>query len=225
MSDYGSTFQLWRQAAGPTWDAHTRHPFVEGLRDGSLPRTAFLHYLTQDYLYLVHFARAWALGITKAETMEEMRACVATVNVLLNDELQLHIGTCAAEGLSEADVLAAEEAPATIAYTRYMLDAGHSGDFLDLMAVLAPCVFGYGEIGLRLAQEGHAPAYADWIATYAGEGFQNACREAGALIDGAVARRLGEAPEASPRWSRLTHRFTTTARLEAAFWQMGLDGA
>lgn len=224
MSGYGTTFQLWRGAAGPAWDDYTHHPFVEGLRNGSLPHKAFLHYLAQDYLFIHHFARAWALGVVKAETTEEMRACVAIVNVSINDEVRLHIRTCAAEGLSEADLIGTEEAPETLAYTRYVLDAGHSGDFLDLMAALAPCAFGYGEIGLRLAREGHAPLYADWIATYAGEGIQNACREVGTLIDGAVARRLGETPEASPSWPRLARRFATATRLEAAFWQMGLSG-
>ncbi|MEO6867825.1 MAG: TenA family protein [Gaiellales bacterium] len=225
MSGYGNTFQLWREAAEPAWRDYTHHPFVEGLRDGSLPRKAFLHYLAQDYIYIHHFARAWALWVVKAETTEEMRACVAIVNASISDEMRLHIVTCAAEGLSEADLIDAEEAPETLAYTRYVLDAGHSGDFLDLMAVLAPCVFGYGEIGLRMTREGHAPLYADWIATYAGEDFQNSCREVGALIDGAVARRLGKAPATSPRWPRLARGFATATRLEAAFWEMGLRGA
>ena len=52
------------------------------------------------------------------------------------------------------------------------LDAGHSGDFLDLMAALAPCVLGYGEIGARLADAAGDTPYADWIATYAGAEYQ-----------------------------------------------------
>ncbi|MFT5969431.1 MAG: thiaminase/transcriptional activator TenA [Yoonia sp.] len=40
------------------------------------------------------------------------------------------------------------------------------GDFLDLMAALAPCVMGYGEIGVRLAAEKSADTlYAAWIDT------------------------------------------------------------
>lgn len=222
MSGYGATFPLWRDAAGPAWGAFTRHAFVEGLRDGSLPRQAYLRYLAQDYLFLVHFARAWALAVVKAETVEEMRAAAATVGALLHEEMPLHVRTCAAEGLSEARLLAAEEAPETLAYTRYVLDAGHQGDLLDLLAALAPCVLGYGEIGLRLAREAGETPYADWIATYGGEGYQRACREVGALLDAAVARRLGEEPASSPRWPRLAHRFATATRLEAGFWRMGL---
>lgn len=220
---YGATFPLWRDAAGEAWGDYTRHAFVEWMRDGTLPREGFLRYLVQDYLFLVHFSRAWALAVTKAETLDEMRACAATVQALLDEEMRLHVETCAAEGITEAQLFAAREAPANIAYTRYVLDAGHSGDFLDLMAALAPCVLGYGEIGARLAAEAEQTPYSDWIATYASEDYQRTCKDVGALIDAAVARRLGPLPEDSPRWPRLCARFETATRLEVDFWAMGLS--
>lgn len=219
---YGATFPLWRKAAGDHWPAYTRHVFVEGMKDGSLPRAAFLHYLVQDYVFLRHFSRAWALAVTKAETLEEMRSCAATVHALLNEEIQLHVQVCASQGISEEALFAAEEAPANIAYTRYVLDAGHSGDFLDLLAALAPCVLGYGEIGARLAHEASSDTYKDWIGTYAGDEYQEVCASVGALIDSAVQRRIGSQPEASPRWPALCERFRTATRLEVGFWDMGL---
>jgi thiaminase/transcriptional activator TenA len=225
MSDYGQTFTLWRDAAGDHWPAYTQHRFVEGLGDGSLPRAAFLDYMVQDYLFLVHFSRAWALAVTKAETVDEMRLCAGTVNALINDEMALHIRTCTDLGLSEADLFGAEEKPQNIAYTRYVLDAGHSGDFLDLLAALAPCVMGYGEIGARLKAEATSDSYADWIATYAGEAYHQVCRDVGALIDSAVARRLGTSAQDSAHWPVLCQRFTTATRLEVGFWDMGLEAA
>ena len=225
MSDYGQTFALWRNAAGPHWPAYTQHRFVAGLGDGSLPRAAFLDYMVQDYLFLVHFSRAWALAVTKSDTVEEMRLCAATVNALINDEMALHIRTCADLGLSEADLFEAEEKPQNIAYTRYVLDAGHAGDFLDLLAALAPCVMGYGEIGARLQATATSQTYGDWIATYASEDYQQVCRDVGALMDTAVARRLGTTPQDSPRWAALCQRFTTATRLEVGFWDMGFEAA
>lgn len=219
---YGNTFPLWRAAAGQNWPAYVDHSFVRGLKDGSLPREAFLHYLVQDYVFLIHFSRAWALAVTKAETVEEMRLCAGTVNALINEEIALHVKTCAEAGISEAELFAAEERPENLAYTRYVLDAGHSGDFLDLLAALAPCVMGYGEIGARLLAEAGETPYSEWIGTYGSTEYQDVCNDVGALIDAAVKRRLGDDPESSPRWAHLCKRFDMATKLEVGFWDMGL---
>lgn len=214
---HGVCFPLWRSEA-PDWDAYVDAPFVRALADGSLPRSAFLAYLAQDYLFLIHFARAWSLAVVKAGSLAEMRACSATVHALLETETRLHVGLCAQAGISEDDLSRIVEAPQNLAYTRYVLEAGYSGDFLDLLAALAPCVLGYGEIGARLIAAPHGAAYADWIATYGGAEYQALCRDTAALIDGAVAARLGPQPTALPRWRELQDRFSTATRLEAGFW-------
>ncbi len=220
---YGTTFASLKQGAEGPWAAYTQHTFVKGLGDGSLPRSAFLHYLVQDYVFLVHFSRAWALAVVKSETIEEMRTCAGTVDALVNHEMALHVKTCAAEGISEAQLYAASEEVENLAYTRYVMDAGLSGDFLDMMAALAPCVMGYGEIGLQL--KGGADTYADWINTYASDDYQQVCRDVGQMIDDAVDRRIGGSPDLSPRWASLQARFTKATKLEVGFWDMGLRGA
>jgi len=223
---YGSTFASLRAGAGDTWDAYAKHSFVEGLRTGELPRTAFLQYLIQDYVFLVHFSRAWSLGVVKSETLEEMKVCAGTVDALVNHEMALHVKTCAAEGITEEQLFAAHEEVENLAYTRYVIDAGLQGDFLDLMAALAPCVFGYGEIGSRLfAGMATDTPYRNWIDTYAGSEYQEVCETVGTMLDKAVQRRLGDDPHTSPRWAALQNRFTTATALEVGFWDMGLRSA
>ncbi|SDX34112.1 thiaminase II [Litoreibacter albidus] len=224
--EYGRVFAKLREGCPTPWAAYTQHAFVEGLRDGTLPRASFLHYLVQDYVFLVHFARAWSLGVVKAETLDEMKICARTVDALVNHEMSLHVKTCAAAGISEAALFAAKEDVENLAYTRYVLDAGVQGDFLDLIAALAPCCFGYGEIGLRLAQTAVPDTpYAEWIATYADDDYQQVMADVGAMFDGAVVRRLGDAFDTTPRWAHLQTRFTTATELEVGFWDMGLCGA
>jgi thiaminase (transcriptional activator TenA) len=221
---YGRHFDQWRAACPEPWQAYTQHDFVAGLGDGSLPRASFLHYLRQDYIFLIHFSRAWALAIVKAGDLEEMKVASATVHALINDEMQLHVRICAAEGISEEELYNTREAPQNIAYTRYVLEAGYSGDFLDLLAALAPCVMGYGEIGAQLAVSEPAADYGEWINTYASDEYQTLCRDVGKLIDNAITARLGTNAEATPRWQALCDRFRTATELEVAFWQMGLNG-
>jgi thiaminase/transcriptional activator TenA len=224
--DFGSAiFARWRAESTRDWQAFTHHSFVEGLGDGTLPRAAFLHYLVQDYVFLIHFSRAWALAVVKAESLAEMRAAARAVDGLVNHEMQLHVEVCAREGLSEHALFAAEEELENLAYTRFVIDAGVSGDFLDLMAALAPCVLGYGEIGARLgASASAANPYGEWIAAYASDEYQALCHSVGELIDVAVAARLGSAPTENPRWPALLRKFRTATRLEAGFWDMGLRG-
>lgn len=221
--NYGQIFDAWRGAAMDPWNGYTRHAFVQGLGDGTLPRAAFLHYLKQDYVFLIHFSRAWALAVTKAEQVDEMRLAAGTVNGLINDEMALHVQICAEAGISENELYTTPERAENLSYTRYVLDAGHSGDLLDLLATLAPCVMGYGEIGMRLKAGATSDVYAPWIDTYAGGDYQAVCANVGALIDKVAARRLGDAPQDNPRWAGLCARFAKATELEIGFWDMGLD--
>ncbi|MEM7318650.1 MAG: thiaminase II [Pseudomonadota bacterium] len=219
---YGTAFDLLRDAAGRHWDDYVTHDFVANLADGSLPRAAFLHYLRQDYLFLNHFARAWALAVVKSETHDEMLTAVGSVNALVTNEVGLHIGICEQAGISLDELNATSERPANIAYTRYVLEAGYSGDLVDLLACLTPCVMGYGEIGLRLLDSHSNETYRHWIETYGGRDYQDLCHTVGTLLDQALTRRIGADFEQSPRWNSLCHRFETATRLEVGFWQMGL---
>ena len=196
--------------------------FPTRLGDGTLPRPAFLHYLRQDYVFLIHFSRAWALAVVKSETHTEMQTAVATVNALVSEEMQLHISICEAAGIPRDDLLATPERTENLAYTRFVLEAGYSGDLLDLLTALAPCVMGYGEIGTRLASQASSDTYADWIATYAGDDYQTATRNVATLLEEALIRRLGPDYDTGPRWSRLCQTFQRATALEVNFWQMGL---
>lgn len=211
------------------WTAYTEHEFVRRLAHGDLPEACFRHYLIQDYLFLVNFARAYALAVYKSETLADMREAAAAVDALLNKEMRLHVDYCARWGLNEQQMLSAEEAKANVAYTRFVLEAGMAGDLLDLLVALAPCACGYGEIGARLlsdpATKLEGNPYRDWIEMYGGEDFQDVSRAAVAQIDRVAAGRVGDDVEASNRWRSLCRTFATATRLEADFWQMGLDSA
>jgi thiaminase/transcriptional activator TenA len=211
-------------AAGNTWPAYTRHEFVLRLARGDLPEAAFRRYLVQDYLFLVQFARAWGLAVYKSDTLAEMRRAQALVAATLDVEIGLHIEYCRGWGLDEAAIAAEPEALETVAYTRFVLDRGLAGDRLDLEAALAPCIIGYAEIAAeRMADPAtrhDGNPYRDWLLMYAGDEYQQLACEAAAALDDAFARRGGEG-----RFSALSGVFTAASRLEAGFWQMGLDAA
>lgn len=218
--DYGRYFPLLKAECAQLWTEYTHHEFVLGLKDGSLSKAAFLNYLRQDYVFLIHFARAWSLAIVKSQTLQEMQQASAIVHMLLHVEMALHVRICQEAGISRDELEATREAPENLAYTRYVLEAGYSGDYLSLLAALAPCVFGYGEIGARLIIEAGDTPYRDWIETYGGEECQNACRDFGALLDRAMTSRLGDDPETVPHWNNIAEKFRMATQLEIGFWSL-----
>lgn len=203
------------------WAAYTRHEFVLGMGDGSLPKACFQHYLVQDYLFLIQFARAHALAIYKAPTLDLMRGGHEGLKAILDTEMQLHLKLCAEWGMSRDQVENTPEARATIAYTRFVLDAGHAGDLLDLYTALAPCMIGYAEIGRALSQSASlAPQtnpYKVWIGEYASDGYQTLASDTVSLLD-----RLSQISLTEARYPRLRELFRQATLLEADFWEMGL---
>ncbi len=145
-------FSRLKAAAADDWASYVDHDFVRQLGDGTLPEAAFRMYLVQDYLFLIQFARAYALATYKSRTLADMKAAQAGLASIL-DEMELHVRLCGRWGLSPAEIEAAPEHQATVAYTRFVLDCGAAGDLLDLHVTLAPCVIGYAEIGRKLAPQ------------------------------------------------------------------------
>ncbi|WP_440997061.1 thiaminase II [Arhodomonas sp. SL1] len=203
------------------WHAYTHHEFVQQLAEARLPEASFRHFLIQDYQFLIHFSRAWALAAYKSSSLADMKAATEVLNGLLHHEMALHVEYCRGWGIAPEELERAEEARANLAYTRYVLETGMSGDLLDLLAALAPCVVGYAEIGARLSKapetvlEGNP--YRSWIETYAGEEFQGLAQSVVAQMDRLFAERGSAA-----RTPALTRIFTQATRLEQSFWEMGL---
>jgi thiaminase (transcriptional activator TenA) len=215
-----SFFERLKTAASAEWRAYTGHPFTNALADGSLPEAAFRRYLVQDYLFLIEFARAYALGVYKSPRLADMREAAAGLAAILDVEMNLHVKLCAGWGLSPGDLEKAAPAMEMLAYTRYVLDAGMRGDLLALKVALAPCVIGYAEIATRLAS--HPLAYAAtnpyrvWIAEYAGAPYQEVAAKARAHLEA-----LADLYATPAREAELIVIFKEATRLEAAFWEMG----
>jgi thiaminase/transcriptional activator TenA len=205
------------------WDEYTQHEFVQLLGTGTLNQQAYLHYLKQDFLFLKQYARAYAMAIYKSRTLAEMRSALPSVQALLASEIGHHIEYCRAWGLSEADMEAEPEAFGTVAYTRYVLDTGMSGDLIDLYVALAPCSLGYGQIGLQLQADpttlSQGNPYQTWIDLYSGDHYQQGMQQSVQQLDGL----LSEIDVNSARAAQLCQVFKTATRMEIAFWQQGLD--
>ncbi len=215
-------FERLKAACRAEWRAYTEHRFVSELGQGTLPLPVFQNYLVQDYLFLIQFARANALAAYKSRRIADIHHAHAALSAVLS-ETELHVELAQRWGISRADLESAPEQQATVAYTRYVLDAGAAGDLAELSVALAPCVIGYAEIGRSLAHtidDEHGHPYREWITEYSSAGYQQTAHAAIERLDA-----LAEHPTTRQRLARLTEVFSTATRLEVDFWQQAFDSA
>jgi thiaminase (transcriptional activator TenA) len=208
-----------RRAADPIWRAQHEHPFVRGVGDGTVAMDGFARYVRQDYVFLVEYARLLALGAARAPDVATMRRFADLAQAILGEEMELHRAFAREFGIAEADLEAEEPAPATRAYTDFLLRTATLGSFAELAAALLPCMWGYAEIGQRLAERDPPPAdprCARWIATYADPEFEALAAWCRGLVD-RLAAGAGDAER-----ERMRRAFLVCSEHELAFWDAGL---
>jgi len=216
-------FEKLKAACMKEWSEYVNHKFVLQMQDGTLPIECFQYYIKQDYLFLNQFARANALACYKTEDNELMKEGTQIIAEIVGVEKDLHQTYCASWGISKPDLDKTVEANATLAYTRYVLEQGLSGDILDLRVALSPCVCGYGEIGLTLAQDSKTKKdgnpFKSWIDMYASEWYQTGVKRAQEQLDYLLKMR-GDSNE---RFQHLVKIFKQAVQLESNFWEMGFS--
>ena len=205
-------FDQLKSANESEWKNYIHHEFVETLGAGTLPLESFQDYLVQDYLFLIQFARAYALSAYKSRSLDEIRLSADGLALILK-ETELHIGLTERWGIDRPTLESTPEKMGTVAYM--------AGDLLDLEVALAPCTIGYAEIGADLAAR-FSPApdhpYVDWITEYAGEDFQQGAQLAIERIDSLAGAQLSD-----KRQAELSEIFRKATVLESDFWQQALD--
>ncbi|KAL6244264.1 trifunctional hydroxymethylpyrimidine kinase/phosphomethylpyrimidine kinase/thiaminase [Rhinocladiella similis] len=214
-------YLLSHPCVAPTWKRYTQHPFVESLARGTLPERLFKNYLIQDYLYLTHFARTHALAGYKSRSMDAITAS-ATIILHIQREMELHLSYCAEFGIAKSDLESPRqqrrESLACTAYSRYVLDIGHSEDWLAIQMALAPCLIGYGEAASRLYVDSASKTtdqgnrYWRWVENYVAEDYAQAVRVGRELIEAHVVKQ-------SPhRVQELIDIFVRATEMEVRFW-------
>ena len=185
------------------WTAATRSPFLDGVRDGSLPVEALDTWLVQDALFVADLLVLQARLLARAPRSDQ--AVLAGGAVALVEELDWFEALAASRGLD----LGAAPLPATLAYRELLqrLDAAPYADALGCLHVVERVYLD----AWRSALPG-APAYAELVEHWTTPGFA-------AYVDGlaAAAARAGT-PDRELVAEVLRH--------EAVFWTMAVpEGA
>ncbi len=195
------TSDLLRDHPGP-WDRATRHPFLLGVRDGSLAAGAFDTWLVQDARYVADLLRFQARLLARAP--RPAQAVLAGGAVALVEELAWFEELTARRGL-DLDV---PRLPATAAYAELLgrLDAADVPTALTALWAIERVYLDAWTAAAPGAEE-----YAEYVAHWTMPGFA-------AYVDGlaAAADALG---------GRHDDVVLEVLDAEVAFWDMAVGGA
>ncbi|MEJ6401160.1 thiaminase II [Nicoliella lavandulae] len=203
----------------PVWQANHNHPFVKELAAGTLPVSKFKFYMVQDYLYLIDYAKLFALGAAKANDLAVEAKFAELLSETLNTEMALHRQYAQQFDISEAELTNAEPTPTTLSYTNYMLSVAQSGGLDKVLVALLPCMWSYNQIGKQLVGTPGAnhPLYANWVEMYSDDDYT-------ALTDWTIGL-LNQVAAGKNEFEikELTNIFLNTTRYEYLFWTMAYD--
>lgn len=192
----------------PQIDVQLAHPTVAGIGRGDLHPAIFRSWLEQDYLFLLDYVRMFAKLASQAPAAH-VGDFVDLAHSTWHEELTLHREMAAPFG---ADLDGAVKGPACAAYTSFLLDA--SDDYGRGLAALLPCMWGYAEIGARLAADATGEhRYSAWIASYSSPAFAALARRCAEMLDEAHAAKLVDEATA-------LQAFDTSLAHELAFWDV-----
>jgi thiaminase/transcriptional activator TenA len=214
-----SACERFRSECAELWSALHAHSFVQEMAAGTLPIDSFRFYVEQNVMYLLEYARAMAIAASKAGDAETMKLFADDVANILDSEIPenrellrrvLELGA-ADRGGSEG------MAPATVAYTSFLVSTAARGTPLEIMAAVVPCTWSYGDIGSTLLAAGMVhdhPVYAEWIRFFGEPAYEAIVAKMRTDFE----TMAGDADDVT--LARLSDLFRTSVRLERGFWDM-----
>jgi thiaminase/transcriptional activator TenA len=211
-----------REVAAPIWATMVAHEFPRALATGVLPPERFRFYISQNLLYLPEYARMIAAAASRSPDLATLAEYTAALENIVATEIPENERLRAAIEVLTGPATELEStvmAPATVAYTSWLLSVAATGDSDDVSAALLPCAWSYGEIARALTpQVVDHPVYADWIGLFASDAYDAVVQRLRVALD----RDLPSFTEA--KRERLAAIFLMGCRMERQFWDQGLSG-
>lgn len=141
------------KAAEDIWAGYHTHPFVEGLKDGTLDVKKFRRYIIQDYWYLMEYTKVFAVGVAKSRSVETMKLFAKYIQAILDGEVDVHNGYMGMLGITREELEGTPIAQDNRSYTAYMLSVAYKGGEAEVLTAILSCAYSYEVIAHRIVAE------------------------------------------------------------------------
>lgn len=205
-------------SAHDLWKSYNEHPFVLGIQNGDLAREKFRFYTIQDYLYLLDYAKVFAIGLSKADDPAVMHTFAQYIVQIMDCEMNVHEGYMAELSITPEELSAAKPALANLSYTAYMRACAEAGGPAEAITAVLACAVSYEHIAKEMLRRkpdaDKHPFYGAWVESYASDAY---AQENVVLCE--LVNKL-TADYTEPQLEKLCEIFRNCARYEAGFWDM-----
>ena len=129
------------------WEECNHHPFIQELAKGTLPIEKFRFYMIQDHLYLMQYAKLFALGLVKSKKEEDIRSFASLISSTIDTENAVHRDYLKRLGITREMIDSAKMGLLNESYTNYMLSIGFKDGLAEIAAAVLSCSWSYKFIG------------------------------------------------------------------------------
>ena len=199
------------------WEECNHHPFIQELDKGTLPIEKFRFYMIQDHLYLMQYAKLFALGLVKSKKEEDIRSFASLISSTIDTENAVHRDYLKRLGITREMIDSAKMGLLNESYTNYMLSIGFKDGLAEIAAAVLSCSWSYKFIGdyvKSVPSSGENQYFAHWIDEYTSEEYNKSNDDIINFINKAAENYSEE------QLKYLDEIMINCSRYELMFWDM-----
>ena len=202
------------------WDECLASPFVQEIKDATLPMEKFKEYMIQDSIYLKHYAKVFGGAIYHATTLKEIQMYYSSLAYVNDTESTVRTNYLKQFGITDDEIEFIKPQPENKNYIDFMMAYAAKGDTAEILMATMPCLLSYIYIFKIVAQEEAicGSLFEEFVSEYLGERIDKVSKCWRDFVD----EKCDNLPKQEK--VKLLGIFREGSRLELEFWQMAYRG-
>lgn len=200
----------------PIWNRCIEVPFVQEVKNGTLPMEKFKLYMIQDSIYLKNYARVYGKAMYHSTRLKDIQLFYSVLCFVTDTESAIRLRYLKQFGLTDSDIEHIAPLLENQNYIDFMLDIAKSSNICKILMAVLPCMLSYSYIFRKIAVEPETKEskYWDFIKDYAEDCYAEDCELWSDFAD----EKCADLPLQERR--ELATIFEKASLLELDFWKM-----
>ncbi len=201
------------------WDGYNKHPFVKGISDGTLDIDKFRFYMVQDHLYLMQYAKLFAIGLVKSKKESDIRTFSSLITSTLDTENAVHRDYLKKLGITRDMLDSSKMSFVNDSYTNYMLSIGFKDGLAEIATAVLSCSWSYKYICdfIKINGKLENNPYIMWIDEYSSDEYKKSNDDIINFVDSLTTNYTKQ------QLAYICEIMINCSKYEAMFWDMAYN--